>query len=285
MEHQGLPAEHLQLLYANSASCKLVCANKGSFKVDNENRKLGPLQRFAWALTRQTGGSDTSFGNSLVVLAAILQALSEAPEGQSFESAVESFRLCGYKLKLDFVDHQPNCPIDNFHISGTFLKGRMIADPSENNKWVFTPCLPSAFLKRFGSVGTDPRVIVSSRRHKVHDYLIGCTEYLKQVYLQVAGAPLCWFTNEILNKLPVPGELVRRNPKVNVMGYGYVATTDEERASFVGSREECMNYMYHRYGVSEGMVQDFLDLLGDKLEPCTAYLHPLPYILAVRDYT
>lgn len=261
----GLPEDVIDLLRRCSQSFMAHYGKTHSFKCVHKN----PCTSEFPSGVRQTGGSDTSIGNTCVVAAAWLSVLFlNIPENRW----VASFEEYGFKLKLD---SHPISPFQPY--SGTFLKGRFM----ETEKgYVWTPLLPSGFFKRVSKTLKDPCRIVSSRRCREKDMRKAALKYLRQVTAGLNSVPLCWFNQEIRARLPSASD---SQPRFNYMGWCFEAPSVYDE-TYVGSREESLGYLQWRYGVSVDDVDSFFELLGEELEVFTGYIHPLSWILVVNDY-
>jgi len=261
----GLSKDAIDLLRRSSQSFMAHYGKSHSFKCVHKN----PCTHKHPSGVRQTGGSDTSIGNTCVVAAAWLTVLmTSVPESDW----VASFHNFGFKLKLDSFPIGPFQPY-----SGTFLKGRFM---DTDKGYVWTPLLPSGFFKRVSKTLTDPCLIVSSRRRRVKDIRQAALKYIRQVTAGLNSVPLCWFNQEIRNRLPAARD---SKPDFSYMGWCFEAPSVYD-ATYLGSREESLGYMQFRYGVSVDDIDSFLELLGEELEMFSGYIHPLSWILIVNDY-
>jgi hypothetical protein len=268
----GVPQECLDLLYNCAASYMRFENKEGTVVFSNGN---WDSPRDEWLLVRQTGGTDTSIGNTICLANAWMSIFFNSVPPAEWE---ETFAYYGLNLKLLEQEISPSSPY-----SGTFLKGRFVQSALDLSKYFWAP-LPSLFVK-LGKVMTDPRVIVSSRRHRVKDYDQACKLYLRQVFLSLDARPLDWFMTEVKSRLkPSPDVKVPRAAKtVPIFGYGYLAPA-VKRSYWVSTVEESLGYMEFRYGLTAEDVHSFFDLVGSSFETATAYVHPLLFRLIYSDY-
>lgn len=250
----GVSRYVVDLLRANaSALCAMNLPNdQGKFKV-----KRGP--------ERNTGGADTTIGNTVIIGAACAYALTRDEPHQ----LARSMAAAGFTIKIKY-QHVKASDLGIRYYPPTFLKGTWWR--ANLGFWVWAPLL-SVYLKAT-KVMTDPMIMF--RKHQPKDLDQACEWYWSNM-----AANLLTYSHDPRVAAWLNAAAARPYPRVLLHDYLYKPMGEETQSVRydIDVVEQAANW----YNVPAEWINDFIEHLI-KLSPGLESDHPMWAIMAARDY-
>lgn len=283
----GLDLNELELLMANARSSCVIAKNKQAAVVGQPGSVAELMIRCTREYERNTGGVDTTFGNTLCISVAIVGVLYACGPGTEFhKDAAFLARVFkqdfGLTVKLE-IHSGPRGSLSETLFPPTFLKGTWWLTVEKENPYHWGP-LYSRLLKLFKTMN-DPR--------KTYAMLEGASDLNKALHyhmIAIAKGIKPFTFPEPVRKWLHQWTRDPQASQVQPQQYGWKGYVEDlyqpwkvyptYAREVLEGWEEAVAW---RYGVTPEDVKDFTTQLC-KLKEGQYYFHPLWVKMALRDY-
>jgi hypothetical protein len=253
LAHAGLKEDTLDFLRVNAAAALVVCRRT--------RKDFGQKVVYRQA-ERNTGGTDTSIGNSLVIMLVVWwAAISDRLQDLEAVAAELGFAIKVRRRGGDQSQHGVR------YWPGTFLKGTWY---KRGDEWFWGPLLSR--LVKISKTMSDPRRVYASA---------GCTTYEEAAACHLRAVAKTLLAGAMI---PEVSAWLRSFADWDVRPAVEDLVADHKVALTAGvTVDACYEQLSDWYGRTPEFWADFLAFL-QKVRPGDFALHPAWHILATRDY-